>query len=85
MARLMGFKKVDGIPEGIVREKGCSIYSPLINEVHAKGGTYALDLKDRKRASTLATTIRNVAKKMECNDIKVVLRLTVVYVTRKED
>jgi hypothetical protein len=85
MARLMGFKKVDGIPKGIVRRNGCSIYSPLINEVHAKGGTYALDVKDRKRAASLATTIRNVAKKMECDDILVVLRLTVVYVTRKED
>jgi hypothetical protein len=81
----MGFKKVDGIPEGVVRRHGCSIYTPLINEVHSKGGTYALDVKDNKRAHSLAATIRQVARKMECSDVKVVVRLTVVYVTKKED
>lgn len=85
MARnLMGFRKVDGIPHGISHRKGCSIYAPLLAEVSEKGGTYALDTKDGKRAKYLTNTIRGVAKKIGIDDVRVVRRDTVIYVEKVE-
>ena len=85
MARnLMGFKKVEGIPTGISRVKGDSIYSPLIDEVLSTGGTYALDVKDRKRAYNLAAQLRKVMKKKGIAGLNVGVRYTTVYV-QKED
>jgi hypothetical protein len=84
MARnLMGFKKVDGIPTGISRMKGESIYAPLIDEALSTGGTYALDTKDRRRASNLATQLRKIVKTKGIAGLKVVVRYTTVYVCGK--
>ena len=82
---MMGFKKVDGIPQGISHRKGSSIYAPLLTEVSQNGGTYALDTKDRIRAKYLANTLRSVAKHLGIDGVHVVLRDTVVYVERKDD
>lgn len=79
MARMMGFKKVSEIPGRV--QKGDSIYLPLLREVSANGGTYGLDVKDVKRAATLATTIRRINKKFDCG-CKVIQRGTAVYVTK---
>lgn len=79
MARMMGFKKVEAIP-GRVR-KGDSIYLPLLREAFDNGGIYGLDVKDAKRAATLATTLRRVGRKFGC-ECKVIQRGTAVYVTR---
>jgi len=85
MARnMMGFKKVDGIPTGIVHRKGHSIYDPLISEVATHGGTYVLDTKDVKRAHSLTNTLRQVIKKGEIENVRVVQRYTEVYIQRKE-
>lgn len=79
MARMMGFKKVESIP-GRVR-KGDSIYLPLLREVATNGGIYALDVKDVKRATSLASTLRRVSKMFDC-ECKVIQRGTAVYVTK---
>lgn len=85
MARnMMGFRKVNGIPQGISRRAGSSIYAPLLNEVSENGGTYALDTKDRKRAKCLANTLYSTAKRLGIDDVRVVMRDTVVYVERKD-
>ena len=85
MARnMMGFKKVDGIPQGISRRAGSSIYAPLLTEVSQNGGTYALDTKDRKRAKYLANTLYGVTKRLGIDNVRVVLRDTVVYVERRD-
>lgn len=81
---MMGFKKVDGIPQGISHRKGSSIYAPLLTEVSQNGGTYALDTKDRIRAKYLANTLRGVAKKIGIDGVRVVMRDTVVYVERRD-
>lgn len=81
---LMGFKRVDGIPNGISRRRGNSIYTPLLTEVSNNGGTYALDTKDNKRAKYLANTLRIAAKKLGIDNMKVVLRDTIVYVERRD-
>lgn len=81
---MMGFRKVDGIPNGISHRKGQSIYAPLLAEVNQHGGTYALDTKDTKRAKYLANTLRIAAKKLGIDNVKVVLRDTIVYVERKD-
>lgn len=82
MKNMMGFRKVDGIPQGILHKKGNSIYAPLLNEVSQNGGTYALDTKDAKRAKYLANTLRIAAKKLGVDNVRVVLRDTIVYVER---
>lgn len=82
MARtMMGFKKVERIPTGIERRKGSSIYEPLIREVDSNGGIYAIDTKDRRRAATLANTLRHTIKKYEV-EVKVTVRYTSVYVSK---
>ena len=86
MARnMMGFKKVDGIPNGIVHREGHSIYDPLIKEVATNGGTFALDTKDNKRACSLANTLRITIKKRGYDNVCVAVRYTTVYIQRKED
>lgn len=79
MARMMGFKKVESVPARV--RKGDSIYLPLLREVSANGGIYALDVKDGKRAISLANTIRHVNQKFGC-ECKVIQRGTAVYVTK---
>lgn len=79
MARMMGFKKVESIPDHV--RKGDSIYLPLLREVSVNGGIYGLDVKDIKRANSLATTLRRVGKKFDC-ECKVIQRGTAVYVTK---
>jgi hypothetical protein len=82
---LMGFKRVDGIPNGISHRKGQSIYAPLLNEVNQHGGTYALDTKDNRRAKYLTNTLRIAAKNLGIDNVRVVLRDTIVYVERRQD
>lgn len=83
---MMGFRKVEGgIPNGISHKRGSSIYAPLLNEVSNNGDTYALDTKDAKRAKYLANTLRIAAKKLGIDNVRVVLRHTIVYVERRQD
>lgn len=77
---LMGFKKVSEIP-GIV---GRSIYDPLLAEVRKDGGIYSLDTNDRKRAISLNMQLRNLTKKRGYHDLKVGIRGTVVFVTKRK-
>lgn len=67
MANLMGFKRVSKMPV----PKGRSIYDPLLNEVRKTGGIYALDTQDKKRANSLAATIRMVIRKRGYDDVMV--------------
>lgn len=76
MANLMGFKKVSKMPA----PKGRSIYDPLIELVKKTGDMYALDTNDKKRAYSLAATIRNVIKKRGYADVIVSVRDTSVVI-----
>lgn len=80
MANLMGFKKVSKIPELV----GRSVYDPLLAEVRRDGGVYSLDTNDRKRAISLNMQLRNLAKKRGYHDLKVGIRGTVVFVTKRK-
>lgn len=74
MANLMGFKRVSRMPS----PKGHSIYDPLIDEVRRTGGIYTCDTEDKKRAISLANTIRIVIRKRGIEDVKVsVVEMTV--------
>ena len=77
---LMGFKKVSEIP----RIVGRSVYDPLLAEVRRDGGIYSLDTNDRKRAISLNMQLRNLAKKRGYHDLKVGIRGTVVFVTKRK-
>lgn len=76
MANLMGFKKISKMPA----PKGRSIYDPLIELVNKTGDMYALDTNDKKRAYSLAATIRNVIKKRGYTGVIVGVRDTSVIV-----
>lgn len=83
MANLMGFKRVSSMPGRASTSP--YIYQPLLQEVHSKGGIYTLDCNDSKRAYSLACTIRSTIKKLGYFDIKVGVRMTTVFVTKKEE
>lgn len=76
MANLMGFKKISKMPV----PKGRSIYDPLIELVNKTGDMYALDTNDKKRAYSLAATLRTVIKKHGFTDVIVSVRDTSVVV-----
>lgn len=78
MANLMGFKKVSNVPV----PKGHSIYDPLLSEARKTGGVYVLDTQDRKRAYSLATTLRQLIRKREYADLKAGVVDTTVYVKK---
>lgn len=74
MANLMGFKRVSRMPS----PKGHSIYDPLIDEVRRTGGIYVCETADKKRAISLANTIRIVLRKRGIEDVKIsVMDMTV--------
>lgn len=86
MANLMGFKRVSRMPS----PKGHSIYDPLIDEVRRTGGIYVCETADKKRAISLANTIRIVLRKRGYDDVKVsVVEMTVcvrkVKKTKEDD
>lgn len=83
MANLMGFKRVSAMPSRVKTTP--YIYQPLLQEVHSKGGIYTLDVSDNKRAYSLAATIRHSAKKLGYFDVKVGVRVTTVFVAKKEE
>lgn len=75
---MMGFKKVDKIPE----RKRRGIYDDVIEEVAKTGDIYVLDTNDVKRAQSLKGTIQYRIKVLDAN-VKVILRDTkVCLVTR---
>ena len=78
MANLMGFKRVSKVPA----PKGHSIYDPLLLEVNKTGGIYVLDTQDRKRAYSLATTLRQLIRKREYADLRAGVVDTTVYVKK---
>lgn len=78
MANLMGFKKVSKMP----LPKGHSIYDPLLDEVRKTGGVYALDTNDKKRAYSLAATLRQIIRKREYADLRAGVIDTTVYVEK---
>ena len=82
MANLMGFKRVSSMPDN--SKSYPYIYQPLLQEVHSKGGIYTLDVSDKKRAYSLAATIRSSIRKLCYSDVKVGVRNTIVFVTKKE-
>lgn len=77
MANLMGFKKIDQLPE--MRHRG--VYDELLETVTKTADMYALDTNDIKRAKSLVATLRNRAKKLRL-PIKVIIRDTTVCVVR---
>lgn len=73
---LMGFKKIDCLPERR------SVYDDVIEKVIETGDIYALDTHDAKRATSLCKTIRNRIR--VCGyDAKVIVRGNVVCVVAK--
>ena len=86
MARnLMGFRKTNNIPKAVVHAHGRCIYEPLVTEVHENGGVYMLDTKDDRRTKSLVGTLRTTIKRMHIDDVVVVKRETIVYITTKEE
>ena len=84
MTSLMGFKRVDGVPKVYSTRSNSSIYKPLLNKVVRSGNTYALDVNDKKRAASLASTIRSTARKLG-HDVVVCTRGTAVYVSPNDE
>lgn len=78
MPNLMGFKKVSKLPA----PQGRSMYDPLLEQVRKDGGMYALDTQDRKRALSLSSQLRNLARKRKYTDLKVGMCDTTVYVQK---
>lgn len=79
----MGFKKCSGIPMATVPKAG--IYDPLIKEVATNGGTYMLDVNDRKRAYSLAATLRqNIKRAVKYDGVRAGVRGTIVFITKEE-
>ena len=79
MANLMGFKRVSKIPV----PKGHSIYDPLLLEASKTGGVYVLDTNDKKRAYSLAATLRQlIRKREEYADLRAGVVDTTVYVKK---
>ncbi|MCR4870366.1 MAG: hypothetical protein K5859_03590 [Atopobiaceae bacterium] len=81
MARrnLMGFKPIDSIPTSRRPDKGHSIYDGILAEAAEKGGIYACQVGDSRRASNLATQIRKIVRKREL-DLTVMVRNGDVYI-----
>lgn len=77
MANMMGFKKVDKIPE--VEHRG--IYDNVLETVAKTADIYALDTNDVKRCHSLTMTLRNRAKKLGL-PVKVIMRGTMVCLVR---
>lgn len=77
MANLMGFKKVDKLPECSHR----GVYDELLETVARTADIYTLDTNDKKRATSLVVTLRNRAKKLGL-PVKALTRGTVVCVVR---
>lgn len=75
---LMGFKKVSKLPA----PKGRSVYDPLLEQVRKDGGMYSLDTQDKKRALSLSSQLRNLARKRGYTDLKVGMYDTTVYVQK---
>lgn len=74
----MGFKKVSKMPV----PKGHSIYDPLLLEASKTNGIYVLNTEDKKRAYSLATTLRQLIRKREYADLKAGVVDTTVYVKK---
>ena len=79
MANLMGFKKVSRRPLPC----GTSIYDELLTEVSKTGGIYVNDTQDRKRANSLAVTLRGVIKKHSYDRLVVSVIGTNVCIEKK--
>lgn len=84
-ASLMGFKKVDSVPDVDMHRKGYSIYLPLLRKVDRSGDIYMLDTGDEVRAKSLVNNVRLIAKKNGFDHIRAVKRDTKVYVMKEED
>lgn len=77
MANMMGFHKIDKLPEQ--RHRG--IYDDVLETVARTADIYALDTNDVKRTKSLTVTLRNRAKKLGL-PIKIIVRNTTVCVVR---
>lgn len=75
---MMGFKKVDAIPE----RKRRGVYDDVIEEVANTGDIYVYDTHDIKRASSLQTTLRYRIRKLGVS-VKVLTRDTKVCLVAK--
>lgn len=76
---LMGFKPVDSIPKSRRPDNGHSIYDGILAEAAEKGGIYACQIGDSKRASTLAVQLRKIIRRREL-DLTVMARNGDVYI-----
>lgn len=77
MANMMGFHKIDKLPEQ--RHRG--IYDDVLETVAKTADMYALDTNDVKRTQSLTVTLRNRAKKLGL-PVKVIVRNTTICVVR---
>lgn len=77
MANMMGFRRIDKLPEQ--RHRG--IYDDVLETVAKTADMYALDTNDVKRTQSLTVTLRNRIKKLGL-PVKVIVRNTTVCVVR---
>lgn len=78
MANMMGFRKVDAIPQ----KKRRGVYDDVIEEVARTGDIYVLDTHDIKRANSLRATLRYRIYKLGVS-VNVLLRDTKVCLVAK--
>ena len=77
MANMMGFKKIDKLPEQSRR----GVYDDVLETVAKTADMYALDTHDIKRCNSLYSTIRNRIQKLGL-PVKVIVRGTTVCIVR---
>jgi hypothetical protein len=84
-ASLMGFRKVDFVPDADMHRNGSSIYMPVLRKVDSSGDIYMLDTGDETRAKSLVNNMRIIAKKHGFDRIRIAKRDTRIYVMKEED
>jgi len=78
MANMMGFKKIDRLPE----RKRRGVYDDVLETVAKTADMYALDTHDIKRCKSLVATLRARIKNLDL-PVKVIIRDTTVCVVHK--
>lgn len=84
-ASLMGFRKVDSVPDVDMHRTGSSIYLPVLRKVDRSGDIYMLDTGDETRAKSLVNNMRIIARKHSFDRIRIVKRATCIYVMKEEN
>lgn len=84
-ASLMGFRKVDSVPDVDMHRAGSSIYLPVLRKVDRSGDIYMLDTGDETRAKSLVNNMRIIARKHGFDRIRIVKRATCIYVMKEEN